>query len=160
LSLHDALPICLFHRLGGEGDKTGNLWENVGKIIGKVAEYIAVAFELIAPVIRFVMRMIADNIYILVQLVRAVVAIITGDWSDLGDALKNIWMTAWNAVKRILGTAMQFIITVFYDALIKLMQLAEKANPGSIFGMKVPGLSHVDKKLNEIIDNLKIMKKE
>ena len=148
----------LFVRLSGDGKKAGdgigNVWKNVGKIIGKIAEIAAGIMNFLKPIVSFIMEYIVSIIYNVVQVFRAVIAVLTGDWSDFGDALGEIWNTAWNMIKKTLGYAGQGIVEGFAFILKGIVNLVEKLIPSSVgFGplkFKIPGLSQLDNALKGI----------
>jgi TP901 family phage tail tape measure protein len=146
----------LFKKLNEEGDKggIGNMWENIGKIIGKVAEILGKIINALTPIVSFIMEVVVAAFYNIIQVVKFVVAIFTGDFGDAGDALKNIWNNVWQTFKTIAGSAAKAILSIVFDMIGGMVALLQNALPSSVFGLKIPGLSQIDDALGDIREGL------
>lgn len=93
---------------GAEG--MGSAFDGLGKAIGRVAEVVASVISFIQPVISFIMEWIMSGIYSIVQIFKAVFALITGDFKGFGEAIKKLWDEIWSTIGMVLEAGVSLVI--------------------------------------------------
>jgi len=102
--------IGVFKRLGGEGNKQGSMWKNIGTIIGAAARAFSKIIDVIRPFVSLLADTLASALYIFIQAIRLIIALLTGDWSDAWDAAKEIFSEVWDHMKMVAGLAVLAVI--------------------------------------------------
>lgn len=107
----------LFAKLGEDksGEGLGNLWQNVGQVMGVVMDILSKVMTVVAPIVRMIMEVVGTMIYQFVQFVRLIFAVFTGDWGDAWDAIKNIFESSWNLMRGIAAGIINTIINMCFE---------------------------------------------
>lgn len=102
--------VGVFKRLGGEGNEQGSVWKNIGTIIGTAAKAFSKIIEVITPFVSLLADTLATSLYIVIQAIRVLVALMTGDWSDAWEGAKKIFAEVWDHMKVVAGLAVLAVI--------------------------------------------------
>lgn len=154
--------IDVFKRLGDAGGESGNMWKSIGKIIGFVSSAFALAIRAITPFISIVTNYLANALYIIIQIIRIVVDVLTLDFADAWKGVKEVFKTVWDEMKNLAGNAVIAIVGVLFNLVKGAMDAMLNI---AIYGSKILSFFGVDgpeKKLkewknsaDEAIDSLK-----
>jgi tape measure domain-containing protein len=105
--------------------KINQFWAENGKMI---MDAVSNVFNFIKGVIEFVMpavKLVIDTVWtviknifstaldIIMGVVNFFAALFTGNWSKMGESLKNIWDSIWNFIKNILSAGWDFLKGIF-----------------------------------------------
>jgi TP901 family phage tail tape measure protein len=118
-------------------NQTGSMWKNVGEIIGKVFQLIALIVRTITPVVSGVMQVITKIIFVFVQVFRVIMAVLSGDWSDAWEGMKKIFEIVVWGIKKLWTNMVMILVRVWAQGIKGVLN-----GLGKIAGFvgKVPGL--------------------
>lgn len=123
--------------MGKSGDKTGNMWKNTGKVLGRVFEMVSGLIKFITPIVSAVMQFVTKSIYVFVQVFRVLMAVFSGDWNDAWQGIQQIWDVIWWGIKK---TAVNAFILIWKGASMVVKGIVNAL--GKLFGAlaKIPGV--------------------
>jgi TP901 family phage tail tape measure protein len=151
---------AMLTKSGDTSKSLGNIWQNVGKVLGAVSTVLAKVLTVLKPIISLFSEFLARAIFQVVQIVRVLMALLSGDFGDALDGLKAMWGNTWQFMLKIVGYVGQGIIEVFFrvakmvvDTFTSVFRFLGKGL--SLIGLKNNPLTKMVNGIDHSIDGLR-----